>query len=131
MAAAEQLRQLLKDGALDNARLLSSDGRQLDLPEPIHKALRQIIPMLARGDTITLIPLHRELSTFEAANLLRVSRPHLIKLLEEGSIPYHMAGTHRRMYLQDVLAYDRKRHEENMKLLDEMAALGQELGLYD
>ncbi len=132
--AVEQLRQLLEDGLLDNARLLSSDGRTLDLPEPVNKALRQIILTLARGETVTVAPLRdddEEVSTSEAANLLHVSHPHLIKLLEDGDIPSIIVGTHRRIRRQDVLTYKQRRHEHNMKLLDEMAAIGQEAGLYD
>jgi len=71
------------------------------------------------------------LSTVEAADMLHVSRPHLIKLLEQGAIPYTMVGTHRRMRRQDVLAYDQRRHEENKMRLDRMTALSQEYGIYD
>lgn len=73
----------------------------------------------------------RGVSAVEAANLLRVSRPHLVRLLDKGEIPYRMIGSHRHIRREDVLAYKQRRHEQNLKLLDEMTALGQELGLYD
>jgi excisionase family DNA binding protein len=136
VAAIERLSQLVEQGGLEHARLLSSDGQTLDIPAPVGKALRQLILLLARGEAITVAPVRRqeedaELSTIEAAALLRVSRPHLIKLLEAGAIPYTMVGTHRRVRRQDVRAYDQRRHEQNMKILDDMAALAQELGIYD
>jgi len=136
VAAIERLSQLVEQGGLEHARLLSSDGQTLDIPVPVGKALRQLILLLARGEAITVAPVRRqeedaELSTIEAAALLRVSRPHLIKLLEAGAIPYTMVGTHRRVRRQDVRAYDQRRHEQNMKILDDMAALAQELGIYD
>jgi len=136
VAAIGRLSRLVAEGGLEHARLLSSDGQTLDIPAPVGKALRQLIPLLARGEVITIASVHRQeeeadLSTVEAADMLHVSRPHLIKLLEQGAIPYTMVGTHRRMRRQDVLAYSQRRHEQNMKILDDMAALAQELGIYD
>ncbi len=136
VAALERLSRLVAEGGLEHARLLSSDGQTLDIPAPVGKALRQLIPLLARGEAVTVAPVRRqeedaELSTIEAAALLRVSRPHLIKLLAKGAIPYTTVGTHRRMRRQDVLAYGQRRHEENKMRLDRITALSQEYGIYD
>ncbi|HWX43541.1 MAG TPA: helix-turn-helix domain-containing protein [Blastocatellia bacterium] len=75
--------------------------------------------------------LTQELTTQEAAGLLNVSRPHLIKLLERGQMPFHKVGRHRRLRLADVLAYKRKALEERKAILRELVALNQEMGLYD
>ncbi|MDQ2829127.1 MAG: excisionase family DNA-binding protein [Chloroflexota bacterium] len=136
VAAIGRLSRLVEEGGLEHARLLSSDGQTLDIPAPVGKALRQLIPLLARGEVITIASVRRqeeeaELSTVEAAALLRMSRPHLIKLLEAGAIPYHMVGTHRRFYYKDVVMYDEQRHKDALQLLDEMAAIAQEAGVYD
>jgi excisionase family DNA binding protein len=78
---------------------------------------------------VTLLPLYTELTTQEAADLLNVSLPFLVKLIKSGALPYRKVGKHRRIYLRDVLAYkeaiDRARHET----LDELVAQAQELNL--
>lgn len=75
--------------------------------------------------------LHKELTTYEAASLLNVSRPFLIKLLDDKVIPSTKVGTHRRVRLRDVLEYRRHRSEKNKRLLDEILSFAQEHGGYD
>ena len=70
-----------------------------------------------------------ELTTHEAAKLLNVSRPHLVKLLEEGKIPFHKVGTHRRVYREDVLEYKDHRREEAEEAMQNLTDQAQELGL--
>ena len=95
------------------------------------RLLVKILSEIAKGNAVTVVPLKPELTTQEAAELLNVSRPHLVKLLERGEMPFHKVGTHRRIRLADVLAYKRKALEERKAILREMVALNQEMGLYD
>lgn len=104
--------------------------KNLDLPEDALFVLEQVLTALSQGYGISIIPERAELTTVQAANILNVSRPYLIdKLLETGKIPYHKVGSHRRIRMEDVMAYKQKRDEESEKLLDELVAEAQELNL--
>ncbi len=112
-------------------RLISPTGKELELPDSVYKILQQVIHDLARGKAVAIAPVDAELTTQRAADLLNVSRPYLIKLLEKGEIPYQKTGTHRRVKLQDVLEYRRQRAAARRASLREMAQSAQEMGLYD
>lgn len=131
--AVKKLAQLLADDTLNaqGAQLLMPDGQRLDLPESIYAALRRIIPILSQGDAIALVPLHKDLTTSQAAELLNVSRPFLIKLLDESAMPYTTVGTHRRIRLQDVMAYKARRDVERGETLAQLTRMSQDLGLYE
>jgi excisionase family DNA binding protein len=129
--ALKKLERALAQSTTERAQLVSPDGELLELPEPLYAALRQIIPHLLRGDAVSLVPVHRQLTTQQAADFLNMSRPYLVKLLREGTIPHTLVGTHRRVYFRDLLEYKRRRDVERRKALDEMTALAEELGVYD
>ncbi len=112
-------------------RLIGPDGTATELPEGIHELLVSIVEHLKAGNGVTVIPMHAELTTVEAAELLNVSRPFLIKQLEAGVLPYHMVGTHRRLRLADVLAYRDRMDAEAEYALAAMSAEAEDLGLYD
>lgn len=114
-----------------SATLVLSDGECLDMPESALHGLRQIVEMLANGDAVSLVPVHRELTTQETADLLNISRQYLVRMLDRGDIPSHKVGTHRRVAFDDVMAYRRKRDVERRDGLAELTQLSQELGLYD
>lgn len=114
-----------------SAQLVASNGEKLEVPEPIFKVLLEIIPLMAQGHSIGLVPLHRELSTQQAADLLNVSRPFLVKLLDQGVIPHTRTGTHRRVQFKDVMEYKRCRSAERKEALDALTALGEKYGEYD
>lgn len=84
---------------------------------------------MAQGNAISLVPRHQEIGTQEAANLLNVSRPFLVGLLEDGKIPFHKVGSHRRVRLMDVLAYQESIDEQRRDALDELTALSQQEGM--
>lgn len=123
------------DEALVNARgkavLRSPSGDELLLPRSVYKVLEQVVHEMARGNAVKVLPVEAELSTGQAADLLNVSRPHLVELLERGEIPYHRVGSHRRVILEDLLAYKEKRDRERLAALDEVTRISNELGLYD
>jgi excisionase family DNA binding protein len=107
--------------------LLSPDGERIEIPESAFEALRIVIDAMADGRSITLVPHDKELTTQEAADILHVSRPHLIKLLDRGDLPFHRVGTHRRIRIEDVLTYRDRRDAERNAALDELTKLSEEL----
>lgn len=101
------------------------------LPASVVALLLGILRMKANGLGIALTPLHSELTTRQAADLLHVSRPYLVKLLEAGDIPYYKVGKHRRVRREDVMTYKNAIDQRREAVLDELVAESQALGLYD
>ena len=87
-----------------------------------------MLGQLANGNGVTIVPVHAELTTEQAADLLNVSRLHLIKLLESGELEYKMVGPYRRVRAEDVIRYKRARDERTRQAAADLTALGQELG---
>lgn len=111
--------------------LKASNGQAEDLvlPGPVLQMLLDILSEMARGNAISLMPIHHELSTQEAANLLNVSRPHLVSLLEKGDLPFRKVGSHRRVQAKDVLEYKTKIDQLRLATLNELTAFSQEQGM--
>jgi excisionase family DNA binding protein len=105
------------------------DGTVLVLPKAATRLLSYLLTEMSQGNAVTIIPLHAELTTQEAADILNVSRPHLIKLLEAVKIPYHMAGTHRRIKFSDLRAYEEQSEAQRKAAMEELARQAQELRL--
>jgi len=110
-----------------SAQLVGPGGEALELPEAVFHALKLVVQSMARGQSVTLVPHGQELTTQEAANILHVSRPHLVKLLENGTIPHHKVGSHRRVRTEDLLAYREQRATHRATKLDELTHISQEL----
>ncbi|AJQ97451.1 excisionase family DNA-binding protein [Gynuella sunshinyii] len=111
--------------------LRGSNGEtdELVLPGQVLQILLDVLSEISKGNAISLIPHHQEISTQEAANLLNVSRPFLVGLLEKDEIPFRKVGTHRRVLLTDVLAYRDSTKQQRTEALDELAALSQEMDM--
>jgi excisionase family DNA binding protein len=101
----------------------------LQLPAPAVKMLVRILEEMARGNAVTLIPVHAELTTQEAADMLNISRPSLIQLLDEGKIEFRKVGTHRRIRFDALMAFKRQADAERRAALAELAAYDQEIGI--
>ncbi len=110
-------------------KVVEEDGSEQDvtIPAAAYHLFIDILTQMAQGNAVTLIPIHAELSTQEAADILNVSRPYFVKLLESGQIPFHKVGRHRRIRYQDLMAYKKQMDKDRAKALDELAAQAQEL----
>lgn len=122
--------RFLREKAPKAAQVLAPDGTLIDLPASVYLVLERVVPVLAVGSSVGLVPRHKELTTQEAADLLNVSRPFLIKLLEQGIIPYTRPNAHRRIRLSDVLSYKQRSDMERARALNELTALADRYG-YD
>ncbi|CCH35580.1 hypothetical protein BN6_83640 [Saccharothrix espanaensis DSM 44229] len=115
----------------DAAVLVGPDGTRLALPLEVFEVLRDVVTAMSQGLAITVAPQHTVLTTSEAAHLLGVSRPTLVRLLEAGEIPHDKPNRHRRVRLADLLAYQARTRRARSADLDQMVRDGEEGGLYD
>jgi excisionase family DNA binding protein len=100
----------------------SSPGDRVALPAEVYRMLRQVVEALRQGFAVTVAPLAQTLTTQQAADLFGVSRPTVIKLLDEDRIPFERVGTHRRILLRDLLVYREQRRAEQYAALEATAA---------
>lgn len=112
-------------------RITTEDGTVLDLPDPVVQALAEILEAAADGEQALVLRSPEDLTTEQAAALLGVSRPTVVRLVESGKIPARMVGTHRRLSLGDVLAYREASTKRRAEALDNMTREAEELALYD
>ena len=128
---ARQLRGALERRGATNAplRVQVDESTALDLPPLVARLLMKILDETAAGHAIALVPVEAEITTQQAAELLNVSRPFVVGLIERGLLPSRMVGNQRRLPLDGVLAYKADNRARRHKIVDEMAAIDQELGL--
>lgn len=110
---------------------IEETNEKIKLPVKALNFLSEILKAMSQGKPISIVPLATEVTTQSAAEILGCSRPHLVKLLEEGKIEYTKVGKHRRIKYEDVINYKRKMKEEQKKHLIEMMHADEDLGLYD
>ncbi len=120
--AAEQTLSLLVTAAENKVTTL-------ELPQSAASLLVEILKQMAEGNAVSLMPVEPEITTQQAANLLCVSRPYLVGMIEKGELPARMVGNQRRLPLKEVLAYRLQNQAKRKEALDEMSALHQEMGL--
>ena len=113
------------------AQLKGANGEEIPIPDSVYQVLRHVVHAMALGKAISIVPQERELTTQQAADLLNVSRPYIVKLLEQGEIPYITVGTHRRVRFEDLMKYKQQRETKRSQLLQEMIDISEEAGLYD
>jgi excisionase family DNA binding protein len=113
------------------AKLIGPDGKTEILPNNLYSFLLRVLADVHAGHSVTILQNRHELTTVEASKILGISRQYLVQLLEKGEIPYHPVGTHRRLYVRDVIAYKVKRDTSRRKTLDELARQEFSKGDYD
>ena len=113
------------------ASLLNANGTVVPLPGPIFELLASVVDLLSAGTGVSVVPVTSELTTTQVATLVNVSRPHVVSLLENGKIPFHRVGTHRRVLAVDAVAYREQQRRAAEKALAEFHRIGVELNLPD
>lgn len=108
---------------------IQESGEFITVPKKALDLLMTILSNMAEGKSISLVPSDSEVSTQQAADMLHVSRPHIVKLLEQGAIPFKKVGSHRRILLEDLIKYDAILKEQRRKSLSFLAKQAQELNL--
>ena len=128
-AALPRLLQLLQ--APDSAFLTTPEGQHIVLPAPIFKLLVEVLTAMKQGRSIALVPEDEAFTTQAAADYLGMSRQHLVTLLENGEIPFHRVGAHRRVQFKDLRAYSATRAKDRRERIDALFGRLRDEGLYD
>jgi excisionase family DNA binding protein len=129
----QQVRELQKLMQREGRASLVGKGGEsaLDLPDVVYSLLLRILQGMQEGKAISIVPFMQDLTTQEAANFLGVSRPFFVKLLETDKLHYHMTGTHRRVYLKDLMDYRQHRDQNKIDAINRIAQFEEDAGLYD
>lgn len=142
VAPTESEAQLARDASRRLGKLLAAhpdtpfrlhvepddDAEEIAIPVTAFRLLNDILTQMAMGNAVTLIPVHAELTTQQAADLINVSRPFLIEQLQNGEIPFRQVGTHRRILFKDLMEYRQTMDRNRLQALEELSAVDQEMG---
>lgn len=112
-----------------NLRVVADGTDPVEIPAPAAELLARILNAMASGEALTLIPFHAELTTQQAADTLGVSRPFIVKQIEEGKLPCRKVGAHRRVRFDDLMAFKQRIDMARQKTLDELTEESQRLGI--
>ena len=110
-------------------RVQTPGGETVTLPVPAVALLLDMLAQMEAGNAVALMPIHAELTTQEAADLLGVSRPFVVKEVAAGAIPHHKVGTHRRIRFKDLMDYKHRVDRDRRQALDELSEQAQKLGM--
>lgn len=126
--AARVLSRLLRRKTVRPLQIQSQGGKEVTVtvPREAFELFLDILGQMANGNAVSIVPVHAELTTQQAAEMLNVSRPFLVKLLDEGKIAFRMVGTHRRVRVADLVEYQRQDATYRKGVADELAAQAQE-----
>src|SRR5688572_24206916 len=130
-AAVRALSGLLKKKAPRTLRVQPEGAKEVTVTVPTEafELFLDILAQMANGNAVSIVPVHAELTTQQAADLLNVSRPFLVGLLDDNKIPYRTVGTHRRVMVADLLSYKERDGAHRKKIADELAEEAQKHGL--
>lgn len=132
MASYDALAATLKHLKDENPEIEIEETKELiKVPLNALKLLAQVLKAMSEGNPISIVPVAAEMTTQAAADIIGCSRPHLVKLLEEGVIPFSKVGRHRRVRIEDVVAYKKQMKEKQRQALIEMMRTDEDYGLYD
>lgn len=124
----QKLERLLERGATS---LIDRSGEKVKLPKAILEVLRRAVEIMAKGKAVTLMPDNQAITTQRAADILGMSRPFFVKLLEAGALAHHRVGSQRRVYLRDVLQFAQRREQQRQAALNRLSRQALESGLYE
>ncbi|ETW96134.1 MAG: DNA-binding protein [Candidatus Entotheonella factor] len=130
-ADSDLLRQYLQTHATACLKLGGSEDQEIILPDSILQLVCEALASAASGKKLRLVEEDEEVSPEKAAAFLQVSRPYLVRLLDQGEIPFHYVGTHRRITMSELIAYRQRRKIKSKAALQRMTELSEDMGLYD
>lgn len=120
-------RHMSRQGSLSFHVKRGTNGADVELPPAVSRLVLDLLLLVSKGEAVTLVPFGAELSTQQAADILNVSRPFLVKLIENKELPHHKVGTHRRIRAEDLFAYKQRRDGKRGEALARLARLGQDI----
>jgi excisionase family DNA binding protein len=127
----EQVRELAQMMIRQRAALVGPDDQRHEIPDSVYRLLINVLKIMQEGKAVSIVPLVQELTTQRAANLLGVSRQLFVRLLDDDKIPFHRTGTHRRVYLKDVLEFRKRRDQRRKESIGRIAKEEVAQGTYD
>ncbi len=131
-AALRQLQPFLGRRGQKHVRVRPEDGgadQSITVPRQAFELFLEVLGQMANGNAVTIVPVHAELTTQEAANFLNVSRPFLVQLLQNGAIPFRKVGTHRRVLFADLSSYRKRSEERQRQVMQELTEEAEKHGL--